>query len=81
MNKWREDCDTPEHIRRQNRGTITGVLKGCNPLVYVKFDQRTISVGMVQRDLKFVDTKQDVDIEAAELGANTNPTEVHHELT
>lgn len=38
LNRHRQSCDYPQHVRDAYRGTVIEVITGCNPLVRVQFD-------------------------------------------
>jgi hypothetical protein len=56
LNRHRQSCDLPQHIRDSHRGTVTEVIPGCNPLVRVRFDGRDHASIMAPQDLAYCDT-------------------------
>lgn len=49
LNVWRQQ-DGDSH-----QGTVTAVERGCNPLIYVRFDGRDFDVGLPCLDLAYVE--------------------------
>lgn len=56
LNRLRQSCDLPQHVRDSYRGTVTEVLHGCNPLVRVHFEARGHTSLMAPQDLAYCDT-------------------------
>ena len=55
LNVWRQCHEYAQEFRDSHKGTVMAIERGCNPIVYVRFDGRNFESPMCPGDLAFID--------------------------